>query len=361
MTARARTPRVAVLLPVYNGAKYIAEAVRSVLTQTFADFELIVIDDGSTDCSAEVLEGFSDTRLRVIRFSENRGLVAALNHGIRESRSELIARMDADDICMPTRFERQVDFLDSHPKVALCGTWTRQFGDNSFVRRPPVEAKQIRARMFLGWAMDHPSIMLRRSFLELHDLAYDDDFKHVEDFDLFLRAAELGDLANLPEILLRTRAHAEETSVVHEIEQVQTEALLLVRVLRKLMPEVTKEEEEFHLQILNNPVEVSDLPKVEQWLFRLDQINRDRGQYDADAFRHELRLQSYRLHAKAIGPGVAVLTSYWKSFLANRHEFGAREHAALAAEVAFIRLLGVARVCKKRLRRRQTGKLATKK
>src|SRR5437868_6203051 len=104
---KAPMPRIAVLLPVYNGEKYVADAVQSVLDQTFTDFELVVIDDGSTDRTADVLASFSDARMRIIRFAENRGIVAALNTGIRESKPELIARMDADDICMPRRFERQ--------------------------------------------------------------------------------------------------------------------------------------------------------------------------------------------------------------------------------------------------------------
>src|SRR5437016_3101798 len=105
-----RLPRIAVVLPVYNAEQYIGAAITSVLAQTFTDFELVVIDDGSEDRTGEVLTGFSDPRLRVLRFPENRGLVSALNAGIRESASEFIARMDADDICMPLRFERQVAF-----------------------------------------------------------------------------------------------------------------------------------------------------------------------------------------------------------------------------------------------------------
>lgn len=350
MTVKARTPRLAVLLPVYDGEKYVAEAIRSILDQTFADFDLIAIDDGSTDRSREILDGFSDSRLRIIRFPEHRGLVTALNRGIRGSRSELIVRMDADDICMPQRFERQVAFMNAHPEIAVCGTWTRQFGDKGGVLRPPIEPEQIRARLFFEWAMDHPSIMMRRAFLDRHKLGYDDEFRHVEDLDFFLRASALGNLANVPEVLMRTRAHAGETSIVHRREQAQTEARLRVRQLRLLMPLVTKMEEEFHIRIMSGELDPSNLPRAEQWLLRLDQANRERALYDGASFQRELRRQSYRLHAQAIGAGPLVLTSYRHSPLAARHEIRVREYAALIIRLAIIRLLTVGRACKKWLR-----------
>ena len=117
MRSRIRTPHVSVVLPVYDGERYVAEAIRSVLAQTYEDFELIVIDDGSTDHTGEVLSVFSDARLRVIRFPEHRGLVEALNYGIRESDSPLIARMDADDICMPAVLNGRWLFWMSTPRL----------------------------------------------------------------------------------------------------------------------------------------------------------------------------------------------------------------------------------------------------
>jgi hypothetical protein len=178
--------------------------------------------------------------------------------------------------------------------------------------------------------------MLRRAFLERHDLAYDGAFKHIEDFDLFIRAARFGDLANLPEVLLRTRAHAEQTTFVHRREQAQTEARLLVRQLRALMPYVTKSEEEFHVQMLNGTIDARSLPKAEQWLLRLEQANRASAQYDVHAFQRELCLQSYRLHAQAIPEGAAVLESYRNSSLAGRR---GREYAKLVTKFAINRVL----------------------
>lgn len=292
-------PRIAVILPVYNAEKYVAEAICSVLEQTYADFHLFVIDDGSTDRTADVITGFTDPRLRHIRFRRNRGLVAALNAGIEQSQSELIARMDADDVCLPRRFERQVAFLDAHPHVMMCGTWTRQFGDKGGVRRPPADPVQLHARLFFGFALDHPSIVMRRAFLEAHGLAYREEYRHVEDFDLFFRAAALGAIANVPEILLRTRAHDAEVSIVHVAEQIRTEARLRAGQLRLLIPDATADDEAFHGAVLDGAIHAKMLPSAEAWLVRLADANAERGLYEGAAFRREVRSLYYRLHVQA--------------------------------------------------------------
>jgi hypothetical protein len=329
MSVAVRTPRIAVVLPVWNGEAYLAEAVGSVLAQTFEDFELIAVDDGSTDHTPQVLAGFSDRRLRVITLPEHRGLVAALNAGIRESASELIARMDADDICRPRRFERQVAFLDAHPQVALCGAWMILYGGETDILRPPEAPHQVRARLFFGKALDHPSIMMRRDFLERNGLAYDDEFRHVEDFDFFIRAAELGDLANVPEVLLYSRAHSGAVSVIHREEQVRTQGQLLLRQLRLLMPNVTTDDATLHLEICDGRLPASRLGRAEQWLRRLDRVNVETKRYDAGAFRAELRKKWYELCLRAISERPRALLSYWSSPLASIQDVSLRDHASL--------------------------------
>lgn len=319
---------------MYNGKKDVAEAIRSVLKQTYTDFHLIVVDDGSTDRSGAIIGAFSDSRLRVIRRPINRGLVAALNAGISRSQSEFIARMDADDVCLPRRLERQVAYLDRNPTVMMCGTWTRQFGDETIVQRPPAAPQRVRARLFFGWAIDHPSIMVRRSFLERHGLMYRDEFRHVEDLDSFCRASALGDIANLPEVLLRTRAHSEETSVIHRQEQAHTEARLRVGQLRLLMPDATGEEEDFHVAVLDCAVDASRLRRAEQWLLRLEHANHVRPLYDAAAFRRELRLQWYRVHAAKDRLTLGEVLAFCRSPLVSGYSARAVDGAGLLVRAA---------------------------
>jgi glycosyltransferase involved in cell wall biosynthesis len=117
------SPKISVVMPVYNGKEYLALAVESILRQTFADFEFIIINDGSTDNSADIAASYEDPRIKLLHNDKNLGLIPSFNRGLENSRGEYIARMDADDIAFPDRFKKQVAFLDDHPDIALCGSW----------------------------------------------------------------------------------------------------------------------------------------------------------------------------------------------------------------------------------------------
>ena len=340
MGAAPTLPRLSVLLPVYNGERFIAQSVRSVLAQTFRDFELVVVDDGSADRTLEIVSGFQDPRIRLVRLPEHKGLVEALNVGLRSIESELVARMDADDDCLPGRFERQVRFLDAHPDVALCGSWTQQFGNGaSAISRPPASPHEVHARLFFGWSIDHPSVMMRRDFLALHGLEYDEAFRHVEDQDFFMRVAEVGKIANIPEVLLRTREHEANVSRVYRQEQVRTEKALYVRQLQALLPDATEEQTQFHVRIATESVGLHELGRADQWLLQLDAVNRTLGRYHPEAFRDELRQRSYDLHAGLVTGGLAVFRAFWHSPVAGSLGNRLLGIAALAREWSVARLV----------------------
>jgi glycosyltransferase involved in cell wall biosynthesis len=222
----SHAPRVSVLMPVFNGGAYLQDAAQSILSQTFDDFELIVIDDGSTDGSSRVLEKLQarDARIR-LSSRPNRGLVATLNEMIAMARGELLARMDADDIAYPNRFARQVEFLDAHPEVVAVGS-RALFIDAEGL--PLMEAmdhfshEQIeRALMTPQLGMVHPSVMIRSPACRAVG-GYRAEYKHAEDLDFFLRLSELGRLANIPEPLLQYRTYPSSVSARHMEEQWQS-------------------------------------------------------------------------------------------------------------------------------------------
>lgn len=201
----AQPPRVSVLLPAHNAAPYLEEAVASVLAQTFQDFELLLIDDGSTDQTPEIATRLaaSDPRIRLIR-QEQSGLVAALNHGLALARGEYLARMDADDRSLPTRFAAQVAFLDANPEVAVVGGWGRLIDRNghSFGEKvPPTAGAKIQRMLSHGRSpIIHSAATLRRSALEEVG-GYDPGYPHAEDLALWLRLTRQGyGLANLGEL-----------------------------------------------------------------------------------------------------------------------------------------------------------------
>ena len=211
------TPAVSVLMPVYNAQRYVAAAVESVLGQTFADFELIAVDDGSTDRSLSILQRFADADPRVRIISRpNAGLVASLNEALAIARGEFIARMDADDICLPERFARQMAYLAAHPDCVLVGSHVVTMDQHGHLigRMADIQFGHDaidHALMHRGWPMVHPTVLMRADALRQAG-AYRAETWPYEDHDLFLRMAEVGKIENLPDVLLNYRKHAASIS-----------------------------------------------------------------------------------------------------------------------------------------------------
>ncbi len=217
-------PTVSVLLPVYNSERYVREAIGSVLAQTFSDFELITVDDGSTDGSLQILREFAqrDARVRVIS-RPNTGIAGALNDAIAVARGEFLARMDADDISMPARFQLQVDFMRQHPDVVLLGSRVQlvePYGSPVYETDHALDHETIDRDLLLGvgWAVVHPVAMMRTSAIQRAG-GYRPDRVPIEDLDLFLRLTEIGRAANLPDILLHYRQHLQSANHMRFQEQ----------------------------------------------------------------------------------------------------------------------------------------------
>ena len=211
-------PCVCVLLAVHNGEKYLREAVESVLAQTLADFKFLIIDDGSTDASPQILRQFAaaDSRIQLVT-QPNAGLTRTLNRGLKLAETEFIARMDSDDVCLPTRLEAQVAFLREHADVSLVGS-SVEFIDPEGCSIGPkpgllTEHQQIDADLLRkGWPIVHPAVMMRtRAVMEIG--GYDESYLTNQDHDLFLRVAEHGRVANLPQTLLKYRQHFDSVSL----------------------------------------------------------------------------------------------------------------------------------------------------
>lgn len=223
-------PHVSVVLPVYNGTPYLQSALDSILEQTFEDFEVIAIDDGSTDGSLEVLQEAArkDARMRVIT-RENRGITATLNEGIEAARGALIARMDCDDLATPDRFAKQVAFLQSHPEVVAIGSQIMlmdpESRDLKALPMPLSHAEIDRLhRTTEGGGMCqicHPTAMIRAAALKEVG-GYREGYDAAEDLDLWLRLAEVGHLANADEIYLRYRQHPNSIGYAKRNEQRQS-------------------------------------------------------------------------------------------------------------------------------------------
>ena len=200
-------PAVTVLMAVYNGERHLEESIDSVFAQTFEDFELLVVDDGSTDATSQILAGYVDSRLRVIRNELNLGVTRSLNRGLGESRGCYVARQDADDISEPDRLERQAAFLDVNPDVTILASSylrIRDDGSVSGIRNVPTEAVGARWRLLFLNAFTNSSVMFRRDDVERLG-GFREEFAYAQDYDLWSRLAFTGNVAALPDTLARYR------------------------------------------------------------------------------------------------------------------------------------------------------------
>lgn len=219
------SPALSVAMSVYNGEAFLDEAIQSILDQSFGDFEFLIVDDGSTDRTPSIIEAHAqlDSRIRPI-IRENRGLVASLNQLLAEARAPIVARMDADDICLPERFERQMAFLKANPDFGVVGAWTDDIGSDGRPyhlkgqQHPTNHADFLSAIEENTALLCHPVVMYRRDTV-LSVGGYHAAFRHCEDYDLWLRLANITHIASLPERLIRYRHYEGQVSSRHLTEQ----------------------------------------------------------------------------------------------------------------------------------------------
>lgn len=218
------SPRISVALSVHNNAAYLAAALDSLLAQSFHDFELLLVDDGSTDDSPRIIDRYAalDCRIRVLR-QPNRGLIASLNRIIAAARGDYIARMDGDDIALPERFARQLAFLDAHPDHGVVGTQIQGITETGAPRRDhrvvhPTDHAELAEALASRSPLCHPSVMMRRDLLQAVG-GYRPAYRHCEDYDLWLRLVDRTRMANLPDRLMLYRYSTTQVSTRHVLTQ----------------------------------------------------------------------------------------------------------------------------------------------
>jgi glycosyltransferase involved in cell wall biosynthesis len=209
---------VSVLLPVYNSENYLKEALDSVLNQTVQNFEIIIIDDGSTDNSkANIIDIYKDQRIHYYRNEKNLGLPQTLNLGLKKCKGKFIARMDADDISFPNRFEKQIEFLESNRDIALVGSaYISLKGNKNMGFRPQVtNHKKLKSKLLFGNNICHPSVMFNSTFINKHDLFYDPKFRYAQDYNLWTKLILKGyKLDNISEPLIYYRRTKENSDAI---------------------------------------------------------------------------------------------------------------------------------------------------
>lgn len=278
-------PLISVIMPSFNTpVEMLSKAVDSVLGQTYRDFELIIIDDCSTDASVEYLASLQDERVKVIRNPRNLGITKSLNVGLSHARGQYIARMDSDDICLPERFEKQLAFMEAHPEVIVCGTWIQAFGDASYTTKRVIpEQEYLRCSFLFGnaYGLCHPTAFFRGDMLRKHGIRYDENLPTAQDYGMWTTCAEYGEIANVEEVLFRYRVHNGQISVAKRQLQMQCALRVQATILSRIMPEITEEQAQLHVQMCRDR---KPTRRLATWVKTLKKANRVTGTYDTQVF-----------------------------------------------------------------------------
>ena len=221
-------------MPVYNSAKYLGEAINSILNQTCTDFEFLIIDDGSSDDSVEIINSYKDDRIRLVTNNKNFGQSFSMNRGIKIAKGKYLAIMHADDISFPLRIEKQLKFMENNLEIGVCGAWTQLIGKSKGVHVLETDNDLIKIKLFTNQNLSHPAVMIRMKILKKHYLLYDTAFIVAQDYDLWVRMFEHCSFANLAEPLIKYRTHNHQTSIIN-IEKYEAETnRILQNLLKKL-------------------------------------------------------------------------------------------------------------------------------
>jgi glycosyltransferase involved in cell wall biosynthesis len=208
-------PFISVVLPCYNTEKWILNSINSILSQTYANFELIVIDDCSTDLTVQLIKEINDERIHLYVKEENSGLVNSLNFGMQKSNGSYIAIMHADDYSMPNRLELQVSYMESNKDVVCCGGWIELMNNGQVVQQP-CDSDIIRLTMLDYNPVAHPSVMLRSSVIKEYGLKYNNYFAEgAEDYEFWHQLFQIGQITNIPHVLIKYRIHENQKSELY--------------------------------------------------------------------------------------------------------------------------------------------------
>lgn len=291
--------RASVLMPVFNGGKFLHHAIESILRQTYRDFEFIVIDDASTDATGSIISSYKDGRIRKFANGVNQGLVSCLNRGIELAKGEYIFRMDADDISEPTRIEKQIAFMDGNLSIGIAGSSVRTIkeGKNE-VRNFPTDPEIILCRLLFETVLAHPAVVFRKSVLTDNKLRYRQSFHRCEDYDLWVRASRVTKISNISEPLLHYRIHSGQTG--QKYGKIQGELIRRIHTmqLNDLGIYPSGPELDLHRSIGKKLPQYrsSYLGEVDQWLAILEEANKRAKIYPEIQFKKTLDF--YREGAK---------------------------------------------------------------
>lgn len=294
---------VTVLMPVYNAGEFLREAIDSILDQTYEEFEFLIINDGSTDSSVNIIESYEDERIKLVHNTENVGLVKTLNKGIEIAQGKYIVRMDADDIAETNRIEVQLNFMENNYDVAVAGSNVVMFlSDKPLIKRPtdfPTRYSEIRCKLLFESPIIHPAVIIRKNVLLENNYRYRDEYKDTEDYELWMEIAKEHRVVNISKRLLKYRIVS--NSITNQALKRMSDR---IRVMKKIYilgldylgVEYSEDELDIHAEIaLSSTLKHFQYTKksVEKWLHKLIDANNSVGRFKSEIFNKEIAEQYF--------------------------------------------------------------------
>ena len=254
-------PKISVVMPAYNAEKYIGESIESILNQTFTDFEFIIIDDGSTDRTAEIIKSYNDKRIKYVKNEINSGIVFSLNRGLDLAQGKYIARMDADDIAMKERFDKQLNYMEHNSCIAVVGSNINMFGEDIETKTFlfDTDCRIAKANLIFNSCLAHPTALIRKSILDDNNLKYNPDFNGFEDYELWWRIAKVSEISVLDDILLNYRIHKMQITQTYSQKDLNKGRMFLKNRLHDLGLELSEQEEELFSKYCINDFAGADI------------------------------------------------------------------------------------------------------
>lgn len=318
------TPVISVIMSVYNSEHYLIEAVNSVLKQTFKDFEFIITDDGSMDNSFNILEECAkkDNRIVLLKNPENLGLTKSLNKMLEISKGKYIARMDADDISLHERFEKQYEYMEKNPSVGVLGTNISYFENSTHVTSLPLGHNDIITSLLFEDVIMHPSVMLRSSVLSNNRINYDDHFIVSQDYDLWVRLINNTEMNNLNDILLKYRFN--DQNISNSTKREFRNSLLkkiFTKQLNSLGIEPTDEELMMHIAFSKGQ-SLDSLEKfcfLKKWIMKIILSNTENKIYNESTLKYFISRYWFILCTSSTKLGIGIFKLYFTLKLKSKY------------------------------------------
>lgn len=280
-------PTISVLMSTYNTPKeWLSDAIESILNQTFSDFEFIIVDD----CSVEGIEIFKskykDSRIIWMRNEKNLGLTKTLNKALKVAKGKYIARMDADDISLPMRFQMQVDFMEKNPDIIACGSYRRAFGNedkDECWNIPRTREEQQIMLFFYNCGLTHPTAMFRKEMLDKWNIFYNENYTKAQDYGIWVQCTRYAPLAMIPKVLLQYRKSNQQISVAGRQSQLENDRKVKIDQLEMLGIKATEDEKDMHVFFCRGKM-IRKVSDTKRWVERLKDANNTTMYFDQKLF-----------------------------------------------------------------------------